>query len=96
MNAIGLEPGALAHEVVELFLGEELAPREIPRVKDGIPPEVLRGIAGRHDYGAAILTVAVEGSKVFAQLTGQPKHEISKVIKAIHRQGGREFEAPRL
>jgi CubicO group peptidase (beta-lactamase class C family) len=72
----GVEPGALAHEIAEIYLGDQLAPREIPKVDAAVAGKALEAIAGRYDYGGAILTVTREGDKVFAQLTGQPKFQI--------------------
>jgi len=72
----GVNPGELAHEVAEVYLAAELAPRETPKVDATVAANSLDAVAGRYDYGGAILTVTREGGKVFAQLTGQPKFEI--------------------
>jgi CubicO group peptidase (beta-lactamase class C family) len=43
-----------------------------------VPIEMLESYVGRYDYGGgqAILTVTREGTRLFAQLTGQPRFEI--------------------
>jgi len=72
----GVDPAGLAHEVVELYLGEKLAPLETPRIDVKVSPKAFDAVVGSYDYGMAILTVTKEGDKVFAQLSGQPKFEI--------------------
>jgi CubicO group peptidase (beta-lactamase class C family) len=72
----GVDPGGLAHEVAELYLGEKLAARETPKIDKKVAPKALDAIVGRYDYGMGILVVTREGDKVFAQLSGQPKFEI--------------------
>jgi len=72
----GVDPGGLAHEVAELYLGEKLAPREAPKLDTKVSSKAFDAVVGRYDYGGAILVVTREGDKVFAQLTGQPKFEI--------------------
>src|SRR6185369_14635614 len=72
----GVDPSGLAHEVAELYLGETLASRETPKLDSKVSPKAFDAVAGRYDYGMAILTVTKEGDRVFAQLTGQPKFEI--------------------
>jgi CubicO group peptidase (beta-lactamase class C family)/ATP-dependent Clp protease adapter protein ClpS len=72
----GVEPGGSAHRMVEFCLGEKLAPREAPRLSQKVSPAALDALVGRYDYGAAILTVEREGSRLFAQLTSQPRYEI--------------------
>lgn len=72
----GVDPGGLAHDVAEIYLASELAPRETPKVDATVAAKSLDVIVGRYDYGGAILTVTREGGKVFAQLTGQPRFEI--------------------
>jgi CubicO group peptidase (beta-lactamase class C family) len=74
--APSVDPGGLAHEVAEYYLGEKLAPRETPKVDTTISSKAFDAILGRYDYGMGILTVTKERDKVFAQLTGQPKFEI--------------------
>lgn len=117
----GADPGRLARETTELFLGETLAPRQRPTVNTAVSREQLAAIVGRYDYGNAILTVTLEDdSRVMAQLSGQNRYEIfpksetnffwkaveaevtfvkdeqGRVTKALHRQGGFSLTAPRL
>jgi CubicO group peptidase (beta-lactamase class C family) len=72
----GVDPGALAHDVAEFYLGETLPPRELPRVDAQVKAEAKDAVVGRYDYGGAVLTVTREGERLFAQLTGQPRFEI--------------------
>jgi uncharacterized pyridoxamine 5'-phosphate oxidase family protein len=71
----GLEPGSLAHEIAQFYLGNKMKARQSPKVI-AMTPEALEAFVGRYDYGAAILTVTREGKQLFAQLTGQPRFEI--------------------
>jgi hypothetical protein len=72
----GLDPGAMAQESVEFCLGEELPPRASPKAIKKLSPAALQALVGRYDYGRATMTVQKEGSRLFAQLTGQPRYEI--------------------
>jgi CubicO group peptidase (beta-lactamase class C family) len=72
----GVDPGGLAHEAAEFYLGEKLESREAPKLDTKVTPEAFDAVVGRYDYGMGILTVTKEGDKVFAELTGQPKFEI--------------------
>jgi len=97
-----------------------------PRLQDITETKIAaadaEAIVGKYDYGQGkeILTVTRDGTRVFAQLTGQSKLEIfpktssdyfwkvvdaqvsflkdssGKVTKAVHHQGGRMFEAPKI
>jgi hypothetical protein len=68
-----IAPSLLAHEALEFCLGEKLPPRAA-NIK--VSPATLDALVGRYDYGSAILTVEKEGSRLFAQLSGQPRREI--------------------
>ena len=72
------DPGTLAHEIAELYLGSELAPRSTVTANAAKPVSsaALAAIVGRYDYRNAILVVTQEGGRVFAQLGGQPRFEI--------------------
>jgi CubicO group peptidase (beta-lactamase class C family) len=72
----GVDPGGLAHDVAEFYLGETLPPRELPRVDAQVSAQAKDAVVGRYDYGGAVLTVTREGEQLFAQLTGQPRFEI--------------------
>jgi CubicO group peptidase (beta-lactamase class C family) len=74
--APGVNPGSLAHDVAELYLGETLPPRERPAVDAEVSAEAKDAVVGRYDYGGAVLTVTREGDRLYAQLTRQPKFEI--------------------
>lgn len=54
---------------------------DAPRLPDSkatrVAPETLRAYTGRYDYGqGGVMEVTLEGDRLFAQLTGQPKLEI--------------------
>jgi CubicO group peptidase (beta-lactamase class C family) len=74
----GTDPGALAHEIAEMYLGFELAARPVRSTKAGenISHDALAAIVGRYDYGSANLVVTLDGDHVYAQLGGQPRFEI--------------------
>ncbi len=72
-GAPNFSPQAIAHEVTELCLGMELEPR--PKSVN-VPLSALDLIAGRYDYGEAVLMVEHEGEHLFAQLGMQPRFEI--------------------
>ena len=115
----GLEPGTLARDIAEIYLGDAMQAR--PSTKSvTLSPEELEAFVGRYDYGQAILVVTREGGRLFAQLGGQPRFEIfprsateffwkavdaqvtfekdasGRVVKAHHRQGMGSLDAPRL
>ena len=71
----GLEPGTLARDIAEIYLGDAMQAR--PSTKSvTLSPEELEAFVGRYDYGQAILVVTREGGRLFAQLGGQPRFEI--------------------
>jgi CubicO group peptidase (beta-lactamase class C family) len=115
----GLEPGTLARDIAEVYLGGEMQAR--PSTQSvSLSPEALEAFVGRYDYGQAILVVTREEGRLFAQLGGQPRFEIfprsaneffwkvvdaqvtfekdagGRVVKAHHRQGMGSLDAPRL
>ncbi len=69
-----VEPGALAHKLVEIYLADRLAPGPVANMD--VSPKAFDAVVGRYDYGGPILTVTREGDHLFAQLSGQPKIEI--------------------
>lgn len=72
----GVNPGELARDLAEFYLPDVLAPRSQPRIDATVTGEALAALEGRYDYGSAFLEVTRDGNRLFAQLTGQPKHEI--------------------
>lgn len=72
----GLEPGAITRAIAEKFLEEDIKKLPPPAEDRSVDPKSYPAFAGRYDYKSAVLTVTVENSRLFAQLTGQPKHEI--------------------
>jgi CubicO group peptidase (beta-lactamase class C family) len=75
-GAPGADPGALAHLLTEIYLGETLPPRPITEVNQSISLKALDAIVGRYDYQTGILTVTRDGNRVYAQLGSQPQCEI--------------------
>jgi len=72
----GAEPGALAHLVVELCLGDTLEPRPVPKIDQTLSPAALEALVGRYDYGIGIMAITRDGDRLFAQLAGQPRAQI--------------------
>jgi CubicO group peptidase (beta-lactamase class C family) len=72
----GLAPGRLAHEAVEIYLGESLPDRVEPTADASVSAASYDDYVGLYDYGGAVLTVTREGDRLLAQLTGQPSFEI--------------------
>jgi CubicO group peptidase (beta-lactamase class C family) len=72
----GIEPALLAHLATQFFLGEKLDPRPSPKANLAVSAAGFDGLVGRYDYGIGILTVTKEGSRLYAQLGGQPRYEI--------------------
>ncbi len=72
----GLEPTAIAQTIGKNVLAEEIKKIPAPTVNANVDPKTYAALVGRYDYKTAILTVTVEGDKLYAQLTGQEKYEI--------------------
>lgn len=117
----GLDPGALCQEIAQIYLSEKMSPRPERRVNLAVGPASYRSVVGRYDYGnGMVMTVTIENDHLYAQLTGQPQHEIfprsphdffwkaveaeikfelddeGKVVRGVHRQGGQTLNVPRL
>jgi hypothetical protein len=71
-----VEPGRLAQQIAEIYLGEKLQPVPVLVANKEVSPASFDPLVGRYDYGMGILTVGREGSHLYAQLTGQPRFEI--------------------
>jgi hypothetical protein len=61
--------------------GQTIEAPKLPSVEEvKVDPKLLEAYAGRYDYsegkGKIILTVTLEGGRLYAQLTGQPRFEI--------------------
>ncbi len=72
----GLDPGGLGNDLAQIYLGDKMESRPSPKAITSLSIETLEKYAGRYDYGGAVLTVTREESRLFAQLTGQPRFEI--------------------
>jgi CubicO group peptidase (beta-lactamase class C family) len=69
-----LDPGWLAQEIAQIYFYEKMEKKPTPL--SSLSEATLEAYMGRYDYGAAVLTVTREGSRLFAQLSGQPRFEI--------------------
>jgi len=74
--APGVNPGELAHEITEIYLGEKLPPRPLVKVDKTVSVANLDSLVGRYDYGIGILSVTRDGNHLYAQLSSQPRNEI--------------------
>jgi len=72
----GTDPDRLAHELVELSAGGELAPLPPKPTAVSVARETLAAIVGRYDYNGPVMTITQDGDRVFAQLALQPRFEI--------------------
>jgi len=77
----GSEPASVTRRIAEKFLAADIA--SLPPRKEN--PDVDRksypDFAGRYDYKSGVMTVTVEKDRLYAQITGQPKHEIFPAAK---------------
>lgn len=71
-----LTPTNITAQLADLYLWQEMEPRETFEVNPNVSPDVFDRYVGRYDYGGAIMSVSKEGDQLFAQLTGQPRFEI--------------------
>lgn len=71
-----LNPAVLSHELIALFLADKLAPPAVAPTEISLTAGELDDYVGRYDYGRAILTVSRAGDQLYAQIPGQPRHEI--------------------
>ncbi len=70
----GIDPGGLANDVAEIYLWEQMKPRDSVMTNATVAANAYDDYVGQYVY--AILTVTKEGDRLFAELTGQPKFEI--------------------
>jgi CubicO group peptidase (beta-lactamase class C family) len=71
-----LTPTSITAHLADLFLWQQMLPRETLQFNPDVSPEVFERYVGRYDYGSAILEVTKDDDQLFAQLTGQPRFEI--------------------
>jgi hypothetical protein len=70
------EPAAVARNIVGKFLQADIA-KLPPRKEDAnVDKKTFADFVGRYMYQGAVLTVTLEGDRLFSQLTGQEKFEI--------------------
>ncbi|MES2923763.1 MAG: serine hydrolase [Verrucomicrobiota bacterium] len=72
----GFEPAAVTKQIAGKFLEAEI--KKLPPLKEdmAVDKKSYPDFVGRYDYKTAVLAVSVENDHLFAQLTGQEKHEI--------------------
>lgn len=70
-------PGQVANDIIEYLLWENMSRQQSYTTDTTLSTEDLKQYEGRYDYGGgAVLTVAAEEGKLFAQMTGQQRFEI--------------------
>jgi hypothetical protein len=72
----GFEPAAFTRQMARKFLADEIKKLPPLRENTAVDKSAWPDLSGRYDYGNAVLTVTVEGGRLYAQLTGQLKYEI--------------------
>lgn len=72
----GLDPTQISGDFSEYVLWEKLDPQKSYSAKT-VDTTKLKNYIGRYDYGnTMVLMVTVEGDKIFAQMSDQPKFEL--------------------
>jgi CubicO group peptidase (beta-lactamase class C family) len=73
----GFEPGGVTRKIAGKFLEADIA--KLPPLEEDstVDKKTYPDFAGRYDYKSAVMTVTVEDGRLHAQLSGQPKFEIS-------------------
>ena len=72
-----LNPGQAAHELAEIFFGEEMDEQTSYIADKNADASVYKDYVGRYEYkGGAVLAVSTEGNQLFVQLGMQPRFEI--------------------
>jgi len=72
-----ISPDAAAHELTEIFFWEDLAQQASVAVADSIDVSEYDDYAGQYEYPmGAIMQIAREGERLYAQLGGQSRYQI--------------------
>jgi hypothetical protein len=71
-----LSPGEVAGLAADAFLWQEMKPRPKYEEDKSVDPKSFSAYVGRYDFMGAVLDVALDGEKLSAQLTGQPRFPI--------------------
>ncbi len=71
-----LKPIIITAHLADLFLWQEMEPRETFEVDSTVSPDVFARYVGHYDYGGPIMSITQVDDQLFAQLTGQPRFEI--------------------
>lgn len=72
----GMAPSEISRSLAARFLHDDISKQPAIAVDKSVNPKTYADFAGRYDYNGAVMTVSVEGDKLLAQITGQPKFEI--------------------
>jgi hypothetical protein len=74
----GNNPEILLHDIVEVYLGTELAdqPPKPAEMQVSVSSAALAAIVGRYDFGRMLAVVTRDGDRVYVQLGPQPRLEI--------------------
>lgn len=71
-----MNPARIAADLVETFLGEEMAPTKIREIDDTVDPEIFDRYVGRYDYGSAVMTITRKDDSLMTRITGQPELQL--------------------
>jgi CubicO group peptidase (beta-lactamase class C family) len=71
-----LVPQSISHSFVEKLLADEI--KALPPVTEdkSVDPKTFAAYAGRYDFMTEIMTVSIEGDRLMAQVTDDPKKRI--------------------
>ena len=72
----GRAPAAVTRSIVAKFLAAEIAAVPPLQENHAVDRKTYVDFVGRYDYKDAVMTVTVEGDRLFSQLTGQARFEI--------------------
>lgn len=97
-NCVPQLPGGqqwnLARDIARLAIGDSLPPGGKPQIDRTLPLEAFKAIVGRYDMGdGSVLTIAREGTKVFADIAGRTQVEIFPRSERTFFAGDGEAEA---
>jgi len=73
----GQEVGEIARDITEFYLWEKMKPQPVLKIDTTVDPNSYRRLTGRYDYGLqGVMAFTMRDHRLYAQLTGQPEHEI--------------------
>jgi hypothetical protein len=71
-----LSPNEISDLLADAFLWQEMKPHPRYEEDKSVDPTTFAAFVGRYDYMGAVMEVALEGTQLTAQLTGQPRFPI--------------------